>query len=193
MKLYYVYALKDPRGPIAKPFYVGKGTGARAWSHELNIDNSSKGRRIAEIKHAGEDVLVEKLVEDLTWDQAVKIEAELIAALGTEDRGGLLTNVVSPSGSVSTRRKSPTIPTGVVEKAQIGLGLVKSAVYEFARANRMGVTNADVANSLGLQSEHMGGSINYLSYSVLGLLMRDLKVKYVDRRYKAVHPPTAKG
>ena len=32
--------------------------------------------------------------------QAVKLEAELIAAYGTEDTGGLLTNSVVPSGVV---------------------------------------------------------------------------------------------
>ena len=37
---FYVYALKDPRDKPAKPFYVGKGTGNRAWDHQKNIDDS---------------------------------------------------------------------------------------------------------------------------------------------------------
>jgi hypothetical protein len=30
---YYVYALKDPRTSPAKPFYIGKGKGTRAYDH----------------------------------------------------------------------------------------------------------------------------------------------------------------
>lgn len=32
---FYVYTLKDPRSSPAKPFYVGKGVGTRAWDHLL--------------------------------------------------------------------------------------------------------------------------------------------------------------
>ena len=41
---FYVYALKDPRQKPAKIFYIGKGTGNRAWEHQLNIDESEKVR-----------------------------------------------------------------------------------------------------------------------------------------------------
>src|SRR5690606_31261756 len=46
---YYVYALKDPRTSPARPFYIGKGTGNRAWEHTLRVDQTRKGKRIAEI------------------------------------------------------------------------------------------------------------------------------------------------
>jgi hypothetical protein len=42
----------DPRTSPAKPFYVGKGVGNRAWNHLLNLENTAKGRRIAEIEQA---------------------------------------------------------------------------------------------------------------------------------------------
>jgi len=41
-----------------------------------------------------------------------------------------------------------------------------------ARANPKGITNSDTASILGLRSDYGGGSKDYLSYSVLGLLMR---------------------
>lgn len=47
---FYVYALKDPREKPAKPFYVGKGTGNRAWEHQANADDSDKGRLIKQIR-----------------------------------------------------------------------------------------------------------------------------------------------
>jgi hypothetical protein len=47
---FYVYSLKDPRTSPAKPFYIGKGVGTRAWDHLLQPDDTAKGKRIAEIE-----------------------------------------------------------------------------------------------------------------------------------------------
>lgn len=172
-KSYYVYALKDPRTNPAKPFYIGKGTALRVFEHVQNIDNSAKGRIIQEIIASGNKVLEVKLVEGLAETEALKIEAELISAFGTLDTGGMLTNVVMPSGLGAKRRPSIVIPNGVQEKAQLGLNLLKTAVHEFVKANPNGVSNAATASILGLRSDYGGGSRDYLSYSILGLLMRD--------------------
>jgi uncharacterized protein len=184
--VYYVYALKDPRSSSAKPFYVGKGTGTRAWEHELQADGSAKGQTIKKIRAAGLEVLTVRLVDNLTETEALKIEAELIGAFGTEQNGGILKNVVVPSGKVKGTRCEVIIPDGIVEKSQIAVELLKAAVWELTRANKNGVTNYDVAKSLGLQSDYGGGSKNYLSYSVLGILMREGKVKRLaDKKHVA--------
>ena len=85
---YYVYALKDPRSSPAMPFYIGKGVGNRAWDHELKPDDSSKGKRIKAIRKTGQEVLITILCDTLSEMQALKIEAELISAFGTEATGG---------------------------------------------------------------------------------------------------------
>ena len=180
--VFYVYALKDPRVSPARPFYIGKGAGTRAWEHELRIDQSAKGERIRQVHSAGLQVLTVKLVEGLSEAEALRIEAELISAFGTEDRGGLLTNTVVPTGVQLNRSRGMIVPSGVVEKAQIALGHLKSAVFETTKANKDGVTNYEVAKSLGLQSDYGGGSKNYLSYSVLGILMREGKVKRLQNK-----------
>ena len=77
-RAYYVYALKDPRQNPATAFYIGKGTGNRAWQHVLRVDETLKGQRIKQIRDAGVEVATIVLVEDLTEEQAIKVEAELI-------------------------------------------------------------------------------------------------------------------
>ena len=180
--VFYVYALKDPRLNPARPFYIGKGAGTRAWDHELHADQSAKGERIRQIHAAGLEVLTVKLVEGLSEAEALRIEAELISAFGTEDRGGLLTNAVVPSGVALGRSRGVVVPDGVVEKSQIALEHLKNAVFEIAQANKDGVTNYEVAKCLGLQSDYGGGSKNYLSYSLLGILMRDGKIKRLQNK-----------
>lgn len=173
---YYVYALKDPRSSPAKSFYIGKGTGTRAYDHLIQPDESRKGRRIRDIISSGKEVLVTHLADGLSELQAIKIEAELISAFGTEATGGFLTNAVVPTGNIAKVRKTLIVPEGLIEKAQLGLALIKDAVLELAKANSKGITNSDAASALGIRSDYGGGSKDYLSYSVLGLLMREGKL-----------------
>src|SRR5688572_26725173 len=94
----YIYALKDPRATPARPFYIGKGAGSRAYDHLVTPDGTVKYRRIQEIEAAGLKPFVTILADDLDDLQALKLEAELISAFGTEETGGLLTNAVVPKG-----------------------------------------------------------------------------------------------
>jgi hypothetical protein len=158
------------------PFYIGKGTGTRSYDHLVRPDDSLKGLRIKEITASGNKVLVTRLVDSLSEGQALKLEAELISAFGTVETGGILTNSVMPSGLGRKSRPSLIVPHGAKEKAQLGLSLLKEAVLEFAKVNPKGITNSDTASLLGLRSDYGGGSKDYLSYSILGLLLREGKL-----------------
>lgn len=171
---YYVYALKDPRTSPAKPFYVGKGTGSRAFDHLVSPDATRKYSRIREIIACGERPFVEILADDLT-EQQLKLEAEIISAFGTIESGGLLMNAVVPSG-LGQRRTSLVVPSGCVERAQLGLALLKSSIHDLARANSGGITNSEAAGVLGLRSDYRGKQKDSLSYSVMGLLIREGKL-----------------
>jgi hypothetical protein len=170
---FYVYALKDPRDKPAKPFYVGKGTGNRAWDHQKNIDDSAKGKLIAEILESGNEVIHTIIADNLNEHQSLKIEAELISAFGIRSQGGLLTNRVKPNPENVRRHVKANVPDGCYEKAQMALELLKASVMELASANQNGISNSDAAKYLGLQSNYGGGSRDYLSYSVIGLLMEE--------------------
>ena len=180
---YYVYALKDPRSSPAKPFYIGKGTGSRAFDHLVTPDRTRKYARIKEIQSVDLTPIVSILVDNISETEALKVEAEFISAFGTEETGGLLTNAVVPTGLGGKNRRNVTVPHGSVEKAQMGLAMLKDAVIELVNANpEDGITNSDAASLLGLRSDYRGRQKDYLSYSVLGLLMREGKVKRLDGR-----------
>ena len=132
----------------AKPFYIGKGTGNRAWEHQTQIDDSEKGEVINGIHEAGHTVLHTVLADNLTEEQALKLEAELISAFGIRKHGGLPTNKVRPNPNIINKRVRVNVPDGCYEKAQMGLDLIKSAVMELAKANPGGILNSDAAKIL---------------------------------------------
>jgi uncharacterized protein len=98
-----------------------------------------------------------------------------------------LTNSVIPSGRGGKNRLHIVVPSGLREKAQLGLKLLKDSVLELAKANPNGIQNSDAVKTLGLQSDYQGGSKNYLVWNILGILMREGKIIRADgtRRHKA--------
>ncbi len=78
---FYVYALIDPRND--KIFYIGKGTGNRVFSHEVESDKSLKSekvklQKIREIANCGFSVKRVIVNWGLTEDEAFASEATLI-------------------------------------------------------------------------------------------------------------------
>ena len=72
-------------------------------------------------------------------------------------------------------------------KAQVALSSLKSAVLAEIDESQSGLTNAEVVKRLGLDSDYEGKNRNYLSWSVLGLLLAEKKLRYrgtgVRKRY----------
>ncbi|HEX8358905.1 MAG TPA: hypothetical protein VF613_02225 [Longimicrobium sp.] len=69
------------------------------------------------------------------------------------------------------------------EKAQQGLALLKEAVLEELGQSHEGLVNAEVADALEIRSDYQGKQKDYLSWSVLGLLLNEGKIKREGRRY----------
>ena len=188
---YYVYSLKDPRQQPASIFYIGKGTGSRATDHLKKIDETRKGKYIQEIIRDGRTPIISKVIEKLSEEQAYQIELELITMFGTIDTGGVLYNSITPKTIRRRVDKGIIIPTGAIDKAQLGLKLLKDSILSLAEENPKGITNSDCAHYLGLQSSHDGNQEDFLTYSVLGLLkiegaLVDEKIKNRRKYFSAV-------
>lgn len=170
---YYVYSLKDPRQQPASVFYIGKGTGSRATDHLKKIDDTRKGKFIQEMLSEGYTPIISKIIETLSEEQAYQAELELITMFGTLDTGGTLYNSVTPKTIKRRIDKNIIIPTGAIDKAQLGLKLLKDSIIALAEENPEGITNSDCAHYLGLQSSHDGNQEDFLTYSILGLLKKE--------------------
>jgi|WetSurMetagenome_2_1015567.scaffolds.fasta_scaffold111343_3 hypothetical protein len=64
------------------------------------------------------------------------------------------------------------------QQAENGLSLVKQAIIGYITAHPEGVTNAQVATDLLLESDFEGKHQNYLSWSILGLLVNEGLIRY---------------
>lgn len=170
---YYVYSLKDPRQKPASIFYIGKGTGSRATEHIQQIDQTRKGKLIQDILDSGATPSVTKIVSNLSEVQALQIELSLIGTFGTTATGGPLYNTVIPKTVNRKVDDKIVVPVGAVEKAQLGLQLIKDSINLLAEENSEGITNSDCAHYLGLQSDNQGKQQDYLTYSILGLLLNE--------------------
>lgn len=102
---YYVYILIDPR--TNQPFYVGKGKGYRMEYHETAVrGNYAEAKlphhdRIREIINAGESVIYDKVLINVTERQALDRERILIEQYGRVNmKTGCLLNK-SPGGNNS--------------------------------------------------------------------------------------------
>lgn len=107
---YHVYLLIDPRNN--KPFYIGKGFHARAYSHvtEAHKDSSKwtnpyKCRKILKILSTGRKLKYQFLFCDKE-ETAYKLERELIAKYKRTCDGGILTNLTE-GGDFGNPTKRP--------------------------------------------------------------------------------------
>jgi len=74
------------------------------------------------------------------------------------------------------------------DRAQVGLELIKEAILEELNAHPHGMTHGEIVQRLGLESDFEGQQRNYLSWSVLGILVGEGKVQYTgERQNKTYH------
>jgi hypothetical protein len=72
-------------------------------------------------------------------------------------------------------------------KAQFGRDLIKDAVIQLLRENGTAMTHADIVRELGIPSDFEGSNGNFLSWSILGLLVNEGSIRYEGDRQQRVY------
>lgn len=68
-------------------------------------------------------------------------------------------------------------------RAQEGLNVLKLAIVNLLKVHPDGLRNSEITKLLGLQSDQMGKNKDYLSWSILGLLMMEDVIVKKDKKY----------
>lgn len=113
---YYVYVFLDPRkkGNFVydnvsfeyEPFYVGKGKGDRIQNSLHDVNNSkNKTQLIHEIISSGLYPISLKLYNNVSNENAYKLERELIRKIGRLNENSVLVNITK--GSTSHKKSTP--------------------------------------------------------------------------------------
>ena len=69
------------------------------------------------------------------------------------------------------------------EQAQQGLNLLKEAILGILAQKSDGLRNAEIAEILEIHSDYQGSQKDYLSWSVIGLLLNEGKVVRKGNKY----------
>jgi len=70
------------------------------------------------------------------------------------------------------------------DKAQAGLRQLKEAIIDLLKENPDGLRNAEIAELLGIRSSFGKGAKDYLSWSLLGMLHNEGRVKKTGQKYR---------
>lgn len=95
---YYVYQLIDPTSSL--PFYIGKGSGNRAWSHNKFKDgneNSYKDRYIKKLHNLNLEPIVDIIKYFDNETDAYEFEENLTESIGLENLTNLVIGLRPPS------------------------------------------------------------------------------------------------
>ncbi len=77
------------------------------------------------------------------------------------------------------------------EKAKAAVLMLEEAVLELLDANPGGLRHTDIVRQLDIPSDYLGNQKNYLSWSVVGLLMNSGRIQRVGDRYFVQRQPPA--
>lgn len=127
MSIYYVYQLIDPRN--GQPFYIGKGSGNRAYSHAKFKDgnnNPHKDRVIKKIINEQLEPLVEIVHDNIHCEtKAYDLETELIRKIGISN----LTNICEDARPPSRKGWTPSHET-LAKRSKSLKGIERSDIWK---------------------------------------------------------------
>lgn len=178
----YVYLYIDPRDN--QLFYIGKGVGNRLFSHLDDDKDSNKNQRIADIRKAGKEPVIDFLRYGLTDLEATLVEASAIDLVGLKN----LTNIQSGHharsyGRISSKEIIMMLTAKPIEVTHKAILITINKLYrsnmsasEILEATRgiwkigkrrekaeyaMAIFQGIVREVFSVQSWHKAGTLNY--------------------------------
>lgn len=143
---FYVYELIDPRTKL--PFYVGRGRGARVKEYYKEDPRVTVHTKVVmeDIKLSGDVPTVKIVSKDLSENESLKLESDLIKKYGriTKDPGGILTNKFAKDKPKSKNNKDADYATIQVRDD------IKRQVVDFC--NRKGLKIGRFIETLFIQA-----------------------------------------
>lgn len=108
--MFYVYAYFEPG--CKEPFYIGKGSGQRAYQHTCRCRISKQRthfyNKLRSLLHAGTEPQIVLLQKDLTELRAFELERRLIKFFKRRSEGGCLCNhTTGGEGGAGYKRQTP--------------------------------------------------------------------------------------
>ena len=155
----YVYIYLDPRKPGKfkyddyefdfEPFYIGEGTGKRYLDHVKNYDNKNiiKLNKLNKIRNIGLSPIILKLHENISKEESLLIETNLIIKIGRIiDNSGPLVNVnifgYDSTGYKHTKETLELLSKKVIKYDLDGNCLKKyNSMTEAAKDNNLLISN----------------------------------------------------
>jgi hypothetical protein len=166
MDKFYVYVYLDPRkvgdyiyGEFkfdAEPFYVGKGTGYRCnvgIKDDKNYKFKLKHNKIKSIFKSGYIPIIDKIYEDLTEDESLNLEINIIKSIGKIIEGtGPLVNITDGGEGMSGYKHSEHWKLKISKPVlQYNLDLVLLCEYKSIK---------DASLITGISRQNIGACVN---------------------------------
>ena len=169
----YVYVYIDPRN--GKPFYIGKGTGNRLFSHLQDQSDTEKVARIAEIRRSGKEPRIEILRYGLSDSEARLVEAASIDLIGKAK----LTNRMSGyhEGSFGRITSQRVISMLTAKKIKVHHKAILLTINKFYRSDMSKEELYEVTRGIWKVGETNRNKVEYAMALYQGIVLEVYRIK----------------
>jgi hypothetical protein len=169
----YVYVYIDPRN--GKPFYIGKGTGNRLFSHLQDRSDTNKAAQIAEIRHNGKEPRIEILRYGLSDSEARLVEAASIDLIGKAK----LTNRMSGyhEGSFGRITSQRVITMLTAKKVKIQHKTILLTINRYYRSDMSREELYEVTRGIWVVGETRRNKVEYAMALYQGIILEVYRIK----------------
>lgn len=169
----YVYVYIDPRN--GKPFYIGKGTGNRLFSHLQDQSDTEKVEKIAEIRRGGKEPRIEILRYGLSDIEAHLVEAASIDLIGKANLTNLKSGEHKSSFGRITSQRVITMLTAKKVKVQHRAILI--TINKLYRSDMSSEELYEVTRGIWKVGERNRNKVDYAFSVYQGIVLEVYRVK----------------